>query len=104
MRIQLDSIISQHNKADLSTEFKPQPRQVSDLSPLKDNKTVRNIAITHGRYLSVFEVVGALRSAIYTANLHHAVWILYDTRLNKVTVFVSSDAKKKLWFTPDPRA
>ena len=101
MGMQLDSIISQHNKADLSTELEPQPRQVSDLSPLKDNQTVRNIAITHGRYLSVFEVVGALRSAIYTANLHHAVWILYDTRLNKVTVFVSSDARGKFWFTPD---
>ena len=59
---------------------------------------MRNIAITHGRYMSVFEVV---RNAIYTANLHHAIQILYDTRLNKVTVFVSSDAKGKFWFTPD---
>ena len=93
MRTQLDLIISQHNKAELSTELEPQPRQAGDLSPLKDKKPVRNIAITHGRYVSVFEVVGALRSAIYTANLHRAIRILYDTRLNKVTVFVSSDAR-----------
>ena len=101
MRTQLDLIISQHNKAELSTELEPQPRQAGDLSPLKDKKPVRNIAITHGRYVSVFEVVGALRSAIYTANLHRAIRILYDTRLNKVTVFVSSDARGKFWFTPD---
>ena len=48
IRTQLELIISQHDKAGLSTGLEPQPHQVGDLSPLKDKKPVRDIAITHG--------------------------------------------------------
>ena len=47
IKTQLDSMISQHNNAGLSTKLEPQPRQVGDLSPLRNKKPVRNIAITH---------------------------------------------------------
>ena len=101
MKTQLDSIISQNNDAKQSAELEPQAHQVGNLNSLKNKKPLQNIVITHGRNMSVFEAVRSLRSAIYTTNFHHALQILCDTRLNKVTVLVSLDAKKDFWFITD---
>ena len=100
IKTQLDLMISCHEIVAKGEESEPPPCFVGSLIPLKE-MSVQNIVITSERYVSVLEVVEALKSGICTANLQRSVRILYDNRLNKVTVFVLSDAGRRFWFSFD---